>query len=140
MKQVRTKIAELGFPPGEFNLMESPDGIMIKPVRYLGKDWRQVNTTLRSIGASWVRGGGCWSLPYYRAPQLVWRYRRTYHSRRRLRSVSERVAEKCHISTREAVSEVIPLLKVIYKEDSEMAQDLSSWLELDEKESGWLSS
>jgi hypothetical protein len=59
----------------------------------------------------------CWSLPYFRPPQLVWRYRRTYHSRRRLRSVSERVAEKCHISTREAVSEVIPLLKVIYKED-----------------------
>ena len=53
----------------------------------------------------------CWSLP-----------------RRRLRSVSERVAEKCHISKREVVSEVIPLLKAMYKEDSEMAQDLSDWL------------
>jgi len=34
----------------------------------------------------------------------------------------------CHISKREAVSEVIPLLKVMYKGDSEMAQDLSDWL------------
>ena len=54
--------------------------------------------------------------------------------------MSERVAEKCHISTREIVSEVIPLLKVMYKEDSEMAQDLSDWLELDEKESDLLNS
>ena len=57
-----------------------------------------------------------------------------------MRSVSERVAETCHVSTREAISEVIPLLKVMYKEDSEMAQDLSDWFKLDEKESGWLSS
>jgi len=64
----------------------------------------------------------------FHAPQLVWRFRRTYYSRRRLRSVSERVAETCHVSKREAVSEDIPLLKVMYKEDSEMAQDLSDWL------------
>jgi hypothetical protein len=60
--------------------------------------------------------------------------------RRRLRSVSERVAETCHVSKRESVSEVIYLLKFMYKEDSEMAQDLSYWLEFDEKESDWLSS
>ncbi len=42
--------------------------------------------------------------------------------------MSERVTEKCHIPTREVVSEVIPLLKFMYKEDSEMAQDLSDWL------------
>ena len=117
---------------------ETPGGIRIKPIRYLGNDWRRVNSSLRGIGASWVRGGGCWNLPYFRPPQLVWRYRRTWHSRRRRRSIAQRLAEKCHVSTKEAVAEVIPLLKVIYKDDPSMSEGISSWLELDEKEAEWL--
>jgi DNA polymerase III delta prime subunit len=134
----RKKLAELGFPPRDFVTSETPGGIRIKPVRYLGNDWRRVNSSLRGIGASWVRGGGCWNLPYFRPPQLVWRYRRTWHSRRRRRSIAQRLAEKCHVSTKEAVTEVIPLLKVIYEDDPSMSEGISSWLELDEKEAEWL--
>jgi len=138
LKMARTKVAELGFAPHEFTIIESPDGIRIKPNKYLKDDWRRVNGVFRSMGARWVRGGGCWNLPYFRSPQLVWRYRRTWHSRRRRRSIAERVAERCHISTKEAVAEVIPLLRVIYEEDPSMAEGISRWLNLEVKEAEWL--
>ena len=138
LKLARIKVAELGFPPGDFTIIESPDGIMIKPNRYLKDDWRRVNEAFRSMGAGWVRGGGCWNLPYFRSPQLIWRYRRTWHSRRRRRSVAERLADKCHISTKEAVAEVIPLVKVIFEENEAMARDISGWLRLEDKEADWL--
>ncbi len=138
LKLARIKVAELGFPPSDFTIIESPDGIMIKPNRYLKDDWRRVNEAFRSMGAGWVRGGGCWNLPYFRSPQLIWRYRRTWHSRRRRRSIAERVADKCHISTKEAVAEVIPLVKVIFEDNESMARDISSWLGLEDKEADWL--
>jgi replication factor C large subunit len=138
LKLVRKKVAELGFLPGDFITTEAPDGLRIKPARYLADDWRRVNSSLRGIGARWVRGSGYWSLPYFRPPQLVWRYRRTYHSRRRRRSIAERVAEKCHVSTKEAVAEVIPLLKVIYEDDPSMSEEITGWLVLEEKEAEWL--
>ena len=79
-------------------------------------------------------------LPYFRPPQLVWRYRRTGHSRRLRKSIAKRIAERCHISTREVVAEVIPLLKVIYEEDLSMAEGISRWLDLEDKEVKWMRS
>jgi len=76
--------------------------------------------------------------PYFRSPQLVWRYRRTWHSRRCRKSIAKRIAERCHISTREVVAEVIPLLKVIYEEDPSMAEGISRWLDLEDKEVEWM--
>lgn len=140
LRLAQKKISELGFSLRDFIISERSEGVEIRPVRYLGDEWRRVNSVFRSMGAQWVRGGGRWSLPYFRPPQLVWRYRRTWHSRRRRRSVAERVAKMCHISTREAVREVIPLLKVIYKNDPAMAEEMTFWLDLDEKEAGWLKS
>ncbi len=77
-------------------------------------------------------------LPYFRPPQLVWRYRRTGHSRRCRKSIAKRIAERCHISTRKVVAEVIPLLKVIYEEDPSMAEGISRWLDLEDKEVEWM--
>ena len=77
------------------------------------------------------------NLPF-RSPQLVWRYRRTWHSRRCRKSIAKRIAERCHISTREVVAEVIPLLKVIYEEDPSMAEGISRWLDLEDKEVEWM--
>ena len=138
LSQVREKTAALGFPPGALTVTESRGGIEVRPVRYQGGDWRRVNDGLREVGAQWVRGGNAWLIPYFRPPQLVWRYRRTFHSRRRRNEVAAKLAERCHISSREAVADVIPLVKVMVDGDASMAEEITGWLDLDEKQSKWL--
>ena len=137
-RQILATTARLGFPQSAFTLHEAAEGLLVKPVRYLGDDWGRVNGAMRGLGASWVRGGNAWSIPYLRPPQLRWRYIRTYQSRLRLRSVSEKVATRCLVSRKEAVSEVIPLMRVMFKGSREMGDGIAGWLDLDEDEAAWL--
>jgi replication factor C large subunit len=137
-RQVMTAAAKLGYPQNAFVYQETANGVIVKPVRYMGDSWRQVNEAFRSLGGVWIRGVSGWAIPYLRPPQLKWRYIRTYHSRRKLQSVAAKVALKCHVSSNEAVSEVIPLLRLIYR-DKTMAEATTSWLELEEDEVDWLS-
>ena len=136
-RQVMTAVAKLGYPQSAFAFQETAQGMLVKPVKYMGDDWRRVNESLRGLGATWVRGGNGWSIPYLRPPQLKWRYIRTYHSRRKLQAVAAKVALKCHISSKEAVSEVIPLLRLMYR-NKEGADATTAWLELEEDEVDWL--
>ena len=138
LKLVGATVQRLGYPLNDFMIMETKDGVEIKPVKYLKNDWRKVNTAFRGIGAEYIRGAGRWRPPYFRPPGLKWRYIKTYHSRRRLRSVAEKVARMCHIGRKEAVSEVIPLIKVIYKDDKIMGEDLANWLDLEKNEIDWM--
>jgi hypothetical protein len=140
LKMARVKVTELGFAPHQFTIIESPDGVKISPNRYLKDVWKRLNEGFRLMGAHWVRGEGFWILPYFRSPQLIWRYRRTWHSRRRRKSIAKKVAEKGHISMKEAVAEVIPLLKIIYAEDVSMAKDVSRMLGLEDNEIEWMRS
>ncbi len=48
------------------------------------------------------------------------------------------MAERCHISSKEAVAEVIPLVKVMVDGDPVMADEITGWLDLDGKQSKWL--
>ncbi len=137
-RQVITAAAKLGYTQNTFIFQETANGLIVKPVKYLGDNWRQVNEAFRGLGAMWIRGGNGWAIPYLRPPQLKWRYIRTYQSRRKLQSVAVKVALKCHVSSNEAVSEVIPLLRLIYK-DKAMAEATTAWLELEEDEVDWLS-
>lgn len=136
-RQVMTAVAKLGYPQSAFSVQETASGLMVKPVKYMGDDWRRVNEALRGVGATWVRGGNGWAVPYVRPPQLKWRYIRTYHSRRKLQAVAAKVALRCHISGKEAVSEVIPLLRLMYR-DKGMGEATTAWLELEEDEADWL--
>ena len=136
-KQVSTAVAKLGYQQSAFAYQETAQGMLVKPIKYMGDDWRRVNDALRGLGAMWVRGGNGWSIPYLRPPQLKWRYIRTYHSRRKLQSVAAKVALKCHISSKEAVSEVIPLLRLMYS-NKEGGEATTAWLELEEDEVDWL--
>ena len=138
LKLVAATVQSLGYPLNDFMIMETKDGVEIKPVKYLKNDWRKVNTAFKGIGAEYLRGTGRWRLPYFRPPGLKWRYIKTYHSRRRLRSVADKVAQLCHIGRKEAIAEVIPLIKVIYKDDKTMGEDLANWLELEKNEVDWL--
>jgi hypothetical protein len=136
-RQMSTAIAKLGYQQNAFAYQETAQGMLVKPVKYMGDDWRRVNEALRGLGATWVRGGNGWAIPYLRPPQLKWRYIRTYHSRRKLQAVAAKVALKCHISSKEAVSEVIPLLRLMYM-DKEGAEATTAWLDLEEDEVDWL--
>jgi replication factor C large subunit len=136
-RQVMTAVAKLGYPQSAFVFQETAQGMLVKPVKYMGDDWRRVNDVLRGVGATWVRGGNGWAIPYLRPPQLKWRYIRTYHSRRKMQAVAAKVAAKCHVSSKEAVSEVIPLLRLMYK-DKANADATTAWLELEEDEAEWL--
>jgi replication factor C large subunit len=137
-RQILATAARLGYPQNAFTFHETADGLLVRPVRYLGDDWRRVNEALRGLGASWVRGGNGWSIPYIRPPQLKWRYIRTYQSRQRLRSVSEKVAARCRVSRKEAVSDVIPLMRVMFKGSGEMGDGIAGWLDLEDDEAAWL--
>ena len=136
-RQVMTAVAKLGYPQSTFVYQETAQGMLVKPIKYIGDDWRRVNDSLRGLGATWVRGGNGWTIPYLRPPQLKWRYIRTYHSRRKLQAVAAKVALKCHISSKEAISEVIPLLRLMYR-NKETAEATTAWLELEEDEVDWL--
>jgi len=139
IRQVRTAAARSGLPPSAFTVDEAAGGMRIRPNRWLGKEkWDQVNAAFRAMGGRWVYDEKVWAVPYFRPPQIKWRYYKTKQSRRMRRSIAERVAEKCHVSGQEAVAEVIPLLKVIFQGDERMAGEIAGWLGLEGRETEWL--
>ncbi len=139
MKQTYAAIQRIGMPLSSFQTAETKDGIMIKPIRWLGRDkWGALNSELRGMGASWTYGQNFWVLPYFREPQTKWRYITTYHSRRKMKAVAAKLAVKTHTSTQEAVTETLPLLRIIYNADQENAERIDAWLDLDDKEQEYL--
>jgi replication factor C large subunit len=136
-KQILQSTAKLGYKINSFTFTESNDGLIVKPVKYLGDEWRKVNEGFRLMGATWLRGGGSWIIPYVRPPQLKWRYIRTFSSRKKLQSVSAKVASKLHVDTKTAVSEIIPLMRLMFR-SKKTAELVSSWLELEDEETLWM--
>jgi replication factor C large subunit len=128
-EQLNSAIYSVGFEPSAISIMEVPEGIMIKPNRWLGKGkWKQLNKNLRSIGADYIYSEKVWILPYYREPQTKWRYIFTYHQRRRLESLSRQLAYKLHTSTNEVKKEILPFIRVMIENDKEMYNDFSNWI------------
>jgi replication factor C large subunit len=128
-EQLNQAIQSVGLEPHAISTNELPEGIQIKPNRWLGKEkWSQLNKNLRGIGANWVYGKNVWVLPYYREPQTKWRYIFTYHKRRRLDSVARNLARKCHTSTDEVKKDILPLIQIMIRNDKEIYNVLSNWL------------
>jgi replication factor C large subunit len=46
-------------------------------------------------------------------------------------SIGKKIKHRCHISAFRASREVLPYLKIIFRNDSEMATGLARWLDLD---------
>ncbi|MBM3291505.1 replication factor C large subunit [Candidatus Bathyarchaeota archaeon] len=137
-KQIINIALKHGFTQNSFIFNETATGLIIKPTKYLGDEWRKLNEAFRSQGAIYVRGTGSWSIPYIRSPQIKWRYIRTYQSRMKLKSVAIKVASKCHTSIQEAITNIIPLLHIIMKGEKEKTSTISAWLDLDDAEIDWL--
>ena len=58
--------------------------------------------------------------------------------RRRLEDLARRVGEKCHVSTRSALGEVVPYIRAIFKENRRLGASIARWLELEEDTIRWL--
>jgi replication factor C large subunit len=127
--QLESALRKVGLPSSKLSTNETKEGIMIKPTSWLGKDvWRKVNNNLKDIGAKWIYGKNYWLLPYYKEPQLKWHYIRTYHSRRRMDSVTRQIAYRCHTSTDQVRTEILPLLTYMILNDEEMYNETLDWM------------
>ncbi len=140
LRIVKRHLKAMGVPLSLFNLEERPEGVSIAPVKYLGGEtWRKVHIAVRALGGSWDREGRRWIVGYLRPPRIALRYWWSRERRRILRSISSKAAVKMHLSTSRAIRDVIPILKVIFQSDAEMAKGIAEWMELDSDEIKWLS-
>jgi replication factor C large subunit len=127
--QLNRILRSTGLPTSKLATQETQDGIMIKPTSWLGKDiWAKLNYKLKNMGAKWIYGKNVWILPYYKEPQAKWRYISTYHSRRRLNSVTRQIAYHCHISTNKARTDVLPLLSYMIRNNQEIFHETEEWI------------
>ena len=127
--QLNSTLRSVGLPPSKLSTQETQEGIMIKPNGWLGKDvWGKLNNDLKEIGAKWIYGKNVWVLPYYKEPQLKWRYIKTYHSRRRMNSVTSRIAYNCHTSTDKVRNDILPLLTYMIHNSEEMFTETEAWM------------
>ena len=127
--QLVSVLRSAGLPPSRLGTQETHEGVVIKPNGWLGKDvWGDLNNRLRGIGAKWVYGKNVWVLPYYKEPQLKWRYISTYHSRRRLNSVTSQIAYNCHTSTDKVRNEILPYLIQMIRNNEEMYRETEAWM------------
>jgi len=137
---VERHLRAMDIPLNLLKLEERPEGVSITPPRYLGSEtWRRVNMAVRTLGGSWIRGERRWIIGYMRPPRVALRYWWSKDRRRILKSISSKAASKMHLSTSRAVRDVIPILRVIFQSDREMAEGIAKWLELSRDEAEWLS-
>jgi hypothetical protein len=51
----------------DLEIMDGSDGFTVKPKRYLGETWENVNEVVRSLGGKWQKGqkpaDGAWRIP-----------------------------------------------------------------------------
>lgn len=128
-EQLNSTLQSVGLPPSKLSTQETQEGIIIKPTSWLGKDvWGKLNDKLRNIGANWIYGKNVWILPYYKAPQLKWRYIKTYHSRRRLNSVANQIAYMCHTSSDKVRNDILPFLTYMIQNNEDMFQETEKWI------------
>jgi DNA polymerase III delta prime subunit len=127
--QLESALYSVGLPPSKLGTQETQEGIMIKPTGWLGKDvWADLNNSLKAIGAKWIYGKNVWVLPYYKEPQTKWRFISTYHSRRRMNSVTSQIAYSCHTSTDKVRNDILPFLTYMIRNSEEMFNETQTWM------------
>ena len=65
-------------------------------------------------------------------PKRIQLMSKTKETRAMLNSLGMKIREKCHVSSKRALTEIVPYLQVIFQNDVKMAAGLARWLELDE--------
>lgn len=67
----------------------------------------------------------------FRFPSRIQMLSRSRAERATQLSIGKKIRHKCHISAFRASREVLPYLKIIFRNDSNMAAGLAKWLDLD---------
>jgi len=119
-----------GLPASALSIQETREGLVVKPNRYLGGDWQTLNVELRQLGGKWARDRGLWILPYFHPPGKMVHLRASWWSRARMTELAEKLAAKCHVSTRFAASEIAPFIKAIFQVNEKQGKLVSNWLDV----------
>jgi len=68
----------------------------------------------------------------FRFPERIRALSATRGDRGMRSSIGAKIGRRCHLSSKRAVAEVLPYLRVIFENDAETAAGLARWLDLDE--------
>ncbi|MBS7659412.1 MAG: replication factor C large subunit [Candidatus Bathyarchaeia archaeon] len=67
----------------------------------------------------------------FKFPQRIQMLTKTKSEREMMLGIALKIKRKCHISANRAIKEFLPYLRVIFRNNSEMAAKIAKWLELD---------
>jgi hypothetical protein len=69
----------------------------------------------------------------FKFPQRIQALSRSKAERSMQLNIGYKIKRKCHISANRATKEIIPYLKIIFKNNVEMAAGIAKWLNLDDE-------
>lgn len=82
------------------------------------------------IALSRVGGRGKWAP--FKFPQRIMMMSRSKKDRAIVSEIGRKIGRKCHVSSKKAIVEILPYIKIIFENDREMAEKISRWLNLDD--------
>jgi len=82
------------------------------------------------VAASWSKKAPGW-VPF-RFPTRISRMSASRADRQMLRTIGLKIGKRCHVSSVQAVKEILPYLRVMLENNPEMATDLTKYFDLDE--------
>jgi len=98
------------------------------------QDWSLIRYFLdlmtAGVAASWSKRSTGW-VPF-RFPGRIRYLSVEKGERAMLSAVGMKIRRKCHVSSGQAVKEILPYIRIIFENNSEMAAGIARWLELDE--------
>ncbi|MEM0211797.1 MAG: replication factor C large subunit, partial [Candidatus Methanomethylicia archaeon] len=69
----------------------------------------------------------------YSFPERIRLLQRSVEIRELMNEIAKLLAKNCHVSSKTAISEYIPILKIIFNHNVKMAAGIASWLDLDDR-------
>ncbi|MEM0085245.1 MAG: replication factor C large subunit [Candidatus Methanomethylicia archaeon] len=106
---------------------------------YLGRikssqDWSLLSYAmdLMTAGVALAKKGK-YKFVKYSFPERIRLLQRSVEIRELMNEIAKLLAKNCHVSSKTAISEYIPILKIIFNHNVKMAAGIASWLDLDDR-------
>jgi len=88
------------------------------------------------VAASWSKKSSGW-VPF-RFPERIRSLSSGRADRAMLSAIGMKIRRRCHVSSSVAVKEVLPYIRIIFENNSDMAAGLAKWLDLDEEMTNYI--